>query len=147
MIIKKIKPVSRIARYEAEINRIIGEAFLQKHDILGLDEGWIPRIDIYEGKKDIIIETEIPGVSQKDITICLHSNRIEIRGSKKEDLPSEKIEYLRLEREFGIFRRVIYLPGMVIPEKTKATLRNGILIIVLKKLKQKEKKEVFVEIK
>ncbi len=145
-MVKTIKPVSRIAKIEEEINRIIGEVFYRKEDYFGLDEGWVPCIDIYEKDNKITIETELPGVTQRDIVILLHSSRIEIRGRKKENLPSSKFRYLRLEREFGNFRRIVSLPHSVVPEKTKATLVNGILTIELRKLKRKEEKEVKVKI-
>ena len=145
-MVKTIKPISRIAKIEEEINRIIGEVFYRKEDYFGLDEGWVPCIDIYEKDNKITIETELPGVTQRDIIILLHSSRIEIRGRKKENLPSSKFKYLRLEREFGNFRRIISLPHSVVPEKTKATLANGILTIELKKLRRKEEKEVKVKI-
>jgi len=145
-MIKTIKPISRIAKIEEEINRIIGEVFYRKKDYFSLDEGWVPCIDIYERDNKITIETELPGVSQRNITILLHSDRIEIRGTKRENLPSSKFKYLRLEREFGNFRRIITLPHSVIPEKTEATLANGILTVKLRKLKRKEEKEVKVKI-
>jgi len=145
-MVKKIKPVSRIAKIEEEINKIIGEAFFQKKDFFGLDEGWVPCVDIYEKGNEITIETELPGITQKDITILLHSNRIEIRGTKRENMPSVKFRYLRLEREFGTFRRLISLPGSVIPEKTRATFANGILTIELRKSRRREEKEVKVKI-
>jgi len=145
-MVKTIKPISRIAKIEEEINRIIGEVFYRKEDYFGLDEGWVPCIDIYEKENKITIETELPGVTQRDIIILLHSSRIEIRGRKKENLPSSKFRYLRLEREFGNFRRIISLPHSVVPEKTKATLVNGILTIELRKLRRKEEKEVKVTI-
>lgn len=145
-MVRKIKPVPRFAKIEEEIDRIIGEVFFQKKDFLGLDEGWIPHVDIYEKDNEIAIETEVPGVSQKDITILLHSNRIEIRGVKRENLGAAKIKYLRLEREYGTFRRILYLPASAVPEKTKAFLSNGILTIILMKPKKKEEKEVMVKI-
>jgi len=145
-MVKTIKPISRIAKIEEEINRIVGEVFYRKKDYWGLDEGWVPFIDIYEKDNRITVETELPGVAQRDITILLHSNRIEIRGKKRENLPSSRFKYLRLEREFGTFRRIISLPHLVLPEKTKATLANGVLTIELRKLRRKEEKEIKVKI-
>ncbi|MFB0564494.1 MAG: Hsp20/alpha crystallin family protein [Candidatus Aminicenantaceae bacterium] len=145
-MVRRIKPVSRIAKIEAEINRIIGEVFFRKKNYFRLDEVWVPRIDIYENENRITIETEIPGVSQKDITILLHNNRIEIRGVKREVLPGTEIRYFRLEREYGNFSRVISLPSTVIPEKTKATFENGVLTISMKKLRKKREKGVTVQI-
>lgn len=143
---KKIKPVSRTVRIEADINKIVGEVFFQKREYLGLDESWVPCVDISEKEGNINVEIELPGVAQKDINILLHSNRLEISGVKKENLPQNKIKYLRLEREYGTFRRYIFLPSVVIPEKAKASLENGVLTIVLRKYKRKKEKEVVVKI-
>ena len=84
-MVKTIKPVSRIIKIEAEINRIAGEVFVQKKELLGLDESWMPCIDIAERGEDLIVEVELPGVDQNGITILLHSSRIEVKGIKKEN--------------------------------------------------------------
>lgn len=138
-MVKTIKPVSRVIKIEEEIERIMGEVFFQKKEQLALSEGWVPCVDIYEKESEIIVETEVPGIRQKEITILLHNNRIEVKGIKKEDRIEKKIKYFRLEREFGNFRRIIVLPSSIVPEKTKAFLENGILTIILKKYKKKEK--------
>ena len=145
-MVKRIKPVTRIEKIEEEINRIIGEVFFHKKDALSFEEGWIPRVDIYEKGSEIVIETEVPGVFQKDVIILLHSNKIEIRGKKRENLSDKNIRYVRLEREYGTFRRVISLPGLVIPEKTQATLVNGVLIISMRKYAQEKAQKVQVRI-
>lgn len=145
-MIKKIKPVSRIVKIEAEINKIVGEVFFKKKELLGLDEGWIPYVDISEQENEFTVEVELPGVFQKDVTLVLHSNRLEIKGVKRENLPKRKIEYVRLEREYGTFRRFVFLPGIIIPEKAKASLENGVLSIVLKKYKKKRERGVVLKI-
>lgn len=145
-MVKRIKPISRIVKIETEINKIMGEVFFQKREFLGLDESWVPCVDISEKEDEINVEIELPGVAQKDINILLHSNRLEISGVKKENLPQERIKYLRLEREYGTFRRYIFLPSIVIHDKARASLENGILTVVLKKYKRKKDKEVVVKI-
>ena len=145
-MVKKIKPVSRIIRMETEINRIAKEVFLQKKELLGLDESWVPCVDISERGNDLIVEVELPGVDQRDINILLYSSRIEIKGIKRENFMGPRLKFLRLEREYGAFRRFIFLPSAVIPEKAMATLENGILTINLKKYRPKKVKEVVLEI-
>lgn len=145
-MVKKIKPVSRTVKIEAEIDKIVGEVFFQKSDYLGLDESWVPCVDLSEKQDEIMVAVELPGVVKKDINILLHSSRIEINGLKKESLPQGKIKYHRLEREYGTFRRHIFLPSIVIPERAKALMENGILYVVLKKYKRKRDKEVVVKI-
>lgn len=145
-MVKKIKPISRTGRIETEINRIAAEVFFQKRDFLGIDEIWVPCVDISEKANDVIVEIELPGITQKDISILLHSNRLEITGIKRETLSSGGKKYHRLEREYGNFRRYVFLPSIVIPEKATASLENGVLRIVLKKYKRKKEKEIVVKI-
>jgi HSP20 family protein len=145
-MVKKIKPVSRVVKIEAEINKIFGEFFSQKKDLLGLDESWIPCVDISEKEDEVIVKVELPGVDQKDISILLHSNRIEIKGIKRERRSRSRIRYFRLEREFGTFRRIIFLPSAVDPDKSKALLKNGILTILLKKYRRRKEREVVVKV-
>lgn len=145
-MVKKIKPVSRIIKIEAEIDKIFGEFFSSKKDLLGLDQSWIPCVDISEKGDEVIVKAELPGVMQKDITILLHRNRIELKGIKREKKPRSHIKYLRLEREYGTFRRFIFLPSAVVPDKAKALFENGVLTIFLKKYRRTKEKEVLVKV-
>ena len=144
---KKIRPVSRIVKIEAEINKIAGEVFLRKKDLLGLDQSWVPCVDVTENEIYITVDVELPGVEQKDIQLLFYGNRIEIKGQKKETLTGKRIKYLRLEREHGPFRRFIFLPNAVIPAKTRASLENGVLTIQFKKVRRKQDREVVLKIR
>jgi HSP20 family protein len=146
-MIRKIKPVSRIIKISTEIDRIKRAPVPRGDRILDLDENWIPRVDVYEKPREIIVEAEIPGVSQADIIITVQSSRVEIRGMKKENIPSEKIRYLRLERELGSFRRLVALPATVLPDRAKAFLQNGVLTLHLLKFMPEEDKETVVAIR
>jgi len=145
-MVRKIRPVSRIVKIEAEIDRIFGEFFSQKNELFGLDESWVPCVDISEKGNEVIVAVEIPGVAQKDITILLHSNRLEIKGVKREKRSQSNIKYHRLEREYGTFRRFVFLPSAVVPERSRALLENGILTIILKKFRRKKEKEVVLKV-
>lgn len=140
---KRIRPVSKLGRIEAEIDRIIGEVLIKHKDLYSLDETWLPPVDISERKEKLKVEVELPGVDHKDISLLLHSNRIEIRGLKKDNLPHHDIRFHRLEREYGSFRRTIFLPHIVLPEKTQAVLVNGVLTVHLRKhSRQRDKKKI-----
>jgi len=146
-MIRKIKPASRIIKISTEINRIKRALVTPGGRFLDLDENWIPRVDVYEKPREIFVEAEIPGVAQADIIITVQSSRVEIRGMKKEHIPSEKIRYLRLEREFGSFRRLVALPATVLPDRAKAFLQNGVLTLHLLKFVPEEDKETVVAIR
>jgi HSP20 family protein len=143
---KKIQPVSRVVKIEAEINRMVGEQFSDRRKFHGLDESWVPWVDISEKGNEVLVEIELPGVAERDITILLSHNRVEIKGIKRRTRFRNKVQYLRLEREYGPFRRFVSFPCAIIPEKSKAILENGILLLILRKYRATRKKEVLLEI-
>ncbi len=145
-MVKRIKPVSRTIKIEAEVSRIVEEVFIHNKDLLGLDESWVPCVDVSERGNDLFVKVELPGVEEKDVLILLYSSRLEIKGFKKESLPDSGFKFLRLEREYGNFRRFVFLPASVRSDRAKASLENGVLTIHLKKQQPKGEKEVILEI-
>jgi HSP20 family protein len=141
-MIKKIIPVSRLVRLEYKIHRIQNRAVHPGPDRLGYAEGWFPHMDVCEKGNKIVVELEMPGILPEDVVILVHHNRLEVRGLKKEEPLPEGGTYLRVEREYGPFRRVIDLPASILPDKAKAkaVLQEGVLIITLKKPENQRKK-------
>lgn len=140
-MIKKIKPLTRTIKFEAEISRIQDEQERAQKDLFGLDERCIPLLDVLELEDEIKIRMELPGVRPKDITILLQRDAVEIKGNKNEESIKGKIKFLRLEREYGKFRRYVSFPSKVRVSTAKAVLENGILMITAKKSKEEENKE------
>ncbi len=145
-MVKKIKPVSRVVTIDAEISKIKREPLSRRDESALWDASWLPRVDVYEKADEIVVEAEIPGVNPSEISITVQSSRVEIKGMKKEAASSVKIRYLRLEREFGGFRRLVALPATVLPDKAKAFLENGVLILRLKRYLPREEKETMAEV-
>lgn len=139
-MIRRIKPVSRVIKIEADIDSAGGGVLIQKREVYGYHQGWIPSVDVREKANEVVVEMEVPGIARKDLKIWHCGNRIEVRGIKKETLREESKRYLRLEREFGAFRRIIFLPTAVSSEETTAYLENGVLTVVLKKKQRAEEK-------
>jgi len=140
-MVKRIRPVSKIIRIDAEISRIKSRKAERPENTPAWDLHWLPRVDVYERRDEIFVEAEIPGVCETDVEITVQSNRVEIKGMKKESISSGKIEFLRLEREFGAFRRLVALPSTVVPDRAKAFLANGVLRVCLKKYLPQEEKD------
>lgn len=126
-------PFSRTINLEEEIDQLIKDLFAQSREFFGISESWIPRVDVREDKKRIIVEIEVPGVTREDLRIYLKKNVLIIKGTKKKDAHLQKVKYIRMEREYGAFQREIFLPAPVIPMKSEASLKQGLLTIVLEK--------------
>lgn len=108
----------------------------------------MPLMDIKDAEKELIIETEMPGIPKENIDIRLTENSIEICGERKEEEKDEKEGYYRQERRYSRCIRRTPLPAEVIPEKAEATLQDGILKITIPKKKPSPKvKEHKIEVK
>jgi HSP20 family protein len=107
------------------------------------DEGkWGPTLDISEGRKDITVRAEIPGIEAKDFDISIDGRLLTIKGEKKQERKQREETYYRVERSYGYFNRTIQLPAEVNPDKVEATYKRGILKIKLPKSKENESKRI-----
>jgi len=145
-MVKRIRPVARITKFEGEIRRLANEALSERPGFPELRSGWVPLIDIYEKDDEIVVEVEAPGISAKAIVISLRPNRVDLRGMKTEVPVKKGTRYLRLEREYGSFERTVPLPAAVDPDGAKAYLENGILTIRMKKPKPARDRDIIVKI-
>jgi HSP20 family protein len=129
-MVRRIKPVSRKVRAVARIRTTKREAGRAEPDLGGVTA---PAVDVYETADAFIVEIELPGVAEKDVKVLLFSSRIEVSGFKRELAAHAGSRYMRLEREFGAFRRDVVVPGAIDPEGAFAAIENGVLTVVLKK--------------
>jgi len=110
----------------------------------------LPLSNIYETDKEIIAEIEMPGVDKKDIKIQIDKNGIEIKAENKAEIKQEnqKKGIYRFERNYSGFYRYFSLPSYADTEKANAEYKNGILKIIIPKLKiVEEKKKKLIEVK
>ena len=107
--------------------------------------GWIPSVDVSEGKKDITVKAEVPGMDPKDIDISLEDRWLRIKGEKKKETEEKDENFHRIERSCGFFNRTIELPAKVNASDVDASYKNGILKIKLKKVKESEPKKIKIK--
>ncbi len=133
-MVRRIIPIGRPRKAETEVRRHDSDT-PARHRPAGPDPGEVafPAIDVYETRGELVVEMELPGVTAQDVSILLYPKRLEVKGLKREAPVGKEFSYLRLEREFGRFRRELVVPCAVDPDKAFASLENGILSIVLKK--------------
>ena len=105
---------------------------------------WGPKLDISEGRKDITVKAEIPGIEAKDFDISIDGRLLNIRGEKKQEQTEKEQTYYRVESSYGYFNRTIELPAEVDPDKVDASYKKGILKIKLRKTKSPKTKRIKV---
>ena len=103
-------------------------------------------MDVYEEKNEIVVKTELPGMSRDDIQINITDNVLTITGEKKEEGEVKEEDYYRRERTYGRFSRALELPKAVQIEKAQAIFKNGVLEIRIPKTEEAKRKEIEVKI-
>lgn len=107
-----------------------------------LEETSDPVVDVWERGDEIIVECELPGVREKEVNLYVDEGYLIIEGQKTESHDAACLRFLRLERQYGFFRRVIDLPASVYTADVKATLSDGLLSIKFNKVTERRKVKV-----
>ncbi len=102
-------------------------------------EGKTPHIDLIERDDEVVIKAELPGVDKKDLDISLTANTVTIKGSTHHEEKEEKGNYYRCEISSGSYLRTLALPVEVEEDKAKATLKDGVLELILPKTEKAKK--------
>ncbi len=116
-----------------------------EHEEEMFDEEGQLSVDVYQDKNSIVIKSTIAGVEPDDIDISFHNDMLTIRGERKHDKTISEDDYFYKECYWGSFSRSIILPLEVQVDKIKATIKNGILTIVLPKVHHSDGKKISVE--
>jgi HSP20 family protein len=90
-------------------------------------------MDVKETDKEIVVEAELPGIDDKDISLSLQDGILTIKGEKKLERDEEKENYRMMERRHGSFQRSVRLPDTVDEDKVEASFNNGVLKVSLPK--------------
>ena len=103
--------------------------------------------EVTEDDKAYRISVEVPGMEEKDIALSVTDSSLTIKGEKKSEKEESKKDYHYSERSYGAFRRSFALPEDVDAGKIEASMKSGVLTVVLPKSAEAQKKSRKVEIK
>jgi HSP20 family protein len=106
-----------------------------------------PSLDVKETDKEIVVEAELPGLEDKDISLMMQNGMLTIQGEKRLDYDEEKEDYHVMERRYGSFSRSLRVPDTVDEAKVEARFENGVLKITLPKRPEAASEQRKIEIK
>jgi HSP20 family protein len=95
-------------------------------------ESTSPRTNLYENGNNFEIRAEVPGLAKENLNVKIQGNYLEISGERISDAP-EGYKVHRTERGIGSFSRSFTLPEDVDSAKVDATLKDGVLYLILPK--------------
>ncbi len=107
----------------------------------------IPSIDVHENNKEIVVEVELPGIDEKDVSVTLHDSVLTVKGEKKFEQKKDEQDYHTMERRYGSFTRAVCLPDTADEDNVSADFKKGILTVTIAKKPGSEPKERQIEIR
>ncbi|OGY62861.1 MAG: hypothetical protein A2745_01365 [Candidatus Harrisonbacteria bacterium RIFCSPHIGHO2_01_FULL_44_13] len=102
-------------------------------------------IDVHQTPNEIVIESAIAGVNPEDLDISITSESVTIRGRREREKKVREEDYFYQECYWGKFSRSVILPQEIDPEKTQASIKNGVLTIRLPKLNRQKSRKLKVK--
>ena len=101
-------------------------------------------IDVYQDDDNVYVQSALAGVQPDDLDINITKEAITIRGSREKSQNIEEKDYFYQECFWGVISRSVVLPEEVDPDKSTASLKNGILTVKMPKLGRKRGKNLKV---
>jgi len=92
-----------------------------------------PLVNLWEDDDNLYVEAELPGLAPENLVVQVtEGNQLTLEGHRE---PAEEVkgEWLRQERGFGKFSRLVELPVAVDADRVEARFDKGVLALKLPK--------------
>ena len=106
-----------------------------------------PAINVKESLTDYEVEVAAPGMTKEDFNVHLNQEgdltiKMEKKAENKEEDKKAKAHYLRREFAYSKFEQTLILPDDVDKENISARVADGVLTVVLPKIRKEERNVV-----
>ncbi len=108
-------------------------------------QNFMPAIDMYEDKDNVIVETSLAGIDPEKVDISIENDVLSIKGEGEKRSEVEEKNYYRKEIRRGSFYRTIPLPAHVLGDGAKAVAEAGVLKIMIPKAPEAKPKKITIE--
>lgn len=103
-----------------------------------------PRINLVDAGAHVVVTAEVPGLGEKDVELTLNQNVLSLKGERKSDVP-EGYGVHRQERAPVRFARSFAMPWKIDPDKTTASVKDGVLTVTLAKAPEAQPRQIAVK--
>lgn len=105
---------------------------------------YTPKVDIFENKDSIVLLADMPGVDENGVEVTLEKNILTITGNVEAVRP-DGMELAYAEYDTGDYQRMFTISDEVDRDRIDATIKNGVLKIVLHKAESAKVKKIAIK--
>lgn len=148
MYVARYNPTREIEEFRRGFDNLNSflDNFIGKGSIIK-NSDFVPSVNTREGEDAYYIELDLPGIKKEDINIDVNDNVLTVSGERKIKKEDKEDDYYKVESSYGMFERSFTLPENVDADNINAQSQDGVLEVVIPKLKKAEKKPKKIEIK
>ncbi len=137
---KQDKFLSFPLRLPQELDRLFDEIIHKPWGFSAELQGWNPSVDLYETAEEFVLEADLPGVQDEDVKAEVEGNEIILQGKRSSERTRNVGTFHYQERQAGAFMRRMTLPESVDKDKIEVVFKDGVLRVILPKIRKKGKK-------
>lgn len=105
--------------------------------------GTWPPMELRDDGDTLVLQAELPGMTENEVSIEATHDRLTISGEKKVEVPQGYTAH-RQERRSIRFARSFALPYKIDLEKVQASVKNGVLRLQATKVPEQRPKQIAV---
>jgi HSP20 family protein len=137
---KKDSWLSLPLRLSQEVDRLFDELIYRPWGVnRAAEEEWNPQLDLYETDTAFILEADLPGVKEENVSVAVEDNDLVLQGQRAFERTITQDSFHCHERRSGHFVRRLRLPTSVDPAQIRAEFGNGVLRVTLPKTQPERK--------
>ncbi len=123
---KKTNEITKTENNKPEKTEYAGERTIQ-------GKYYVPKTDIAETEKSLIVTMDVPGVRKEKVNITLENNNLDV-DAKIDHLPYEDLNPVYTEYNVGHYTRQFTVSNNIDSKNIDANLTDGVLTLTLPKV-------------
>jgi HSP20 family protein len=129
-MIDRYDPFGRALGLRQIVDRLLEDAVVMPQQGVA---GGRPSVDVYEEGDNLVVETQLPGLTADDINVSVENGVLTISGQAEAEEERKERNYLLREKRSGRFTRSLQLPPTYSPDPSEAVFEQGVLRLVFPK--------------
>jgi HSP20 family protein len=106
---------------------------------------FVPAVDIFETPETLVLVADMPGVSGDKVTLDLKENYLTVYGTVSPPLGAGET-MVDQEYYIGDFQRDFQLGSLIDQSKIEATMKDGVLRLVMHKVEKAKPRKIEVKV-
>lgn len=112
------------------------------------DGEWIPGVDVYACRGNLVIAAEVPGIAPDSLRVKFHDRHLVITGERRERRPpASAASFHCMERPQGRFTRIILIDVAIDIQLAEAQVAGGVLTVTIPRVKDRRGREIIIPVR